>query len=75
MKKPRTKLKVISPNPIMEYKIVGFKLPESGIPEVVEIGVAEDVGVGLKVGVGVAVGDGVGVEPEGVDSKAGPSDA
>ena len=63
----------------MEYKIVGFKLPESGIPERVEtgvvVGVAEAVGDGLKVGDADAVGDGVGDEAEGVDSKAGPSAA
>jgi hypothetical protein len=60
----------------MEYKTVGFKLPESGIPEAVEVGVAvgvaEMVDDGLAVGVGV--GDDVGVA-EGVDSKAGPSAA
>ena len=37
MKKPNAKLKTISPNPIMEYKIVGFKLPESGTSDVVEM--------------------------------------
>ena len=66
----------------MEYKTVGFKLPESGMPEAVEVGVtvgvAEAVGDGLMVGVGEAVGDDVGVDvgvADGVDSKAGPSAA
>ncbi len=62
----------------MEYRIVGFKFPESVATEAGEIGVAvgDDAidGVGLADGVGDDVGVAVGVA-EGVDSKAGPSAA
>ena len=48
-----------------------------GVGEGVRIGadVGVGVGVGVLVGIGVAVGVGVAVEPDGVDSKAGPSAA
>lgn len=69
-------------------KIVGVKLPDSGIGTGVDekVGVGEAVGliVGVDVGFDVAVGAnvdeavevGLGVsDPEGLDSKAGPSAA
>lgn len=58
----------------MEYKIVGFKLPESGIPEAVDVGVAVGVAEAVGDGLIVGIGDDVGVA-DGVDSKAGPSAA
>ncbi len=65
---------------------VGVKLPASGSPESVGVGVAEGViaGLGVKVGVGdgVGLGEVVGLDvgldvgvAEGVDSNAGPSAA
>ena len=54
----------------MNRPMVGVKLPVSGVG----IEVAEDVAVAI--GLLVGVDDGLGVsEAEGVDSKAGPSDA
>jgi len=65
---------------MIESKKVGVKLPESRSAEMVEtgLGLAAGEAVGEGEAVGVVVGVGVGVEvgvADGVDSKAGPSDA
>ena len=59
---------------MIESRIVGVKLPESGTGAAVVVAVA----VGVSVAVGEGVGDVLGVavgEADGVDSKAGPSAA
>ena len=56
--------------PIIERKIVGVKLPESGTGKAEAV----DVGVAVSFGVAVGVADCVGVA-EGVETKAGPSAA
>lgn len=69
---------------MIERRSVGVKLPETGVgakvgeDEGLAVGwpLLEAVGVGEEVTLGVTVAVGVGVkEAEGVDSKAGPSEA
>lgn len=62
------------PIPIMNKPIVGVKDPVSGVGGAVVVGVFVAFGVADEVDVGVLVARFVGVA-EGVDSKAGPSDA
>ena len=55
---------------MIDRRIVGVKLPESGCGK----GVPEGLAVGVDVTLGVA--DGLGLsEAEGVETKAGPSEA
>ena len=70
------KAKARTPTPMIESRIVGVKLPETGIGAAVTVAV--EVGVGDIEAIGDGVGDVFGVEvgeAEGVDSKAGPSAA
>lgn len=62
--------------PMIKRRIVGVKLPDSGVAKLV--GVAEAVGVLVVVGVRLAVGVGVSLVvgvAEGVEVKAGAPDA
>lgn len=66
----------MTPNPMIKRRMVGVKLPDSGVANTVGVAVRVAVGITLPVGVGVLVGVVVVVGvADGVAVKAGPSDA